>query len=47
MLHISKKATQDGTFTVYIEREAVAWGLTRSAADALIDRLWENSLLKS
>ena len=39
MDRIAKKATQDGTFTVYLESEAVAWGLTSSAADALIERL--------
>ena len=39
MARIAKKAGQDGTFTVYLESEAVAWGLTSSAADALIKRL--------
>jgi hypothetical protein len=39
MLHITKKPTQDGTFTVYVEATAVAWGLTTSAADRLIDQL--------
>ncbi len=29
MARIAKKASQDGTFTVYLESEAVAWGLTR------------------
>lgn len=36
---IVKKPTQDGTFTVYVEATAVAWGLTHAAADDLIDRL--------
>ena len=36
MTRIAKKATQDGTYTVYREDEAVAWGLSSSAADALI-----------
>jgi len=39
MPEIAKKATQDGTFTVYLGERAIAWGLTGSAADALIDRL--------
>ena len=39
MARIAKKASQDGTFTVYLESEAVAWGLTSSAADALMARL--------
>ena len=39
MRHIAKKPTQDGTFTVYLETQAVAWGLSSSAADALIERL--------
>ena len=39
MAHIAKTATQDGTFTVYLESVAVAWGLSSSAADALIERL--------
>jgi hypothetical protein len=43
---LCKKATQDGTYTVYLENRAVAWGLTGSAADALIDTLWESSLLR-
>jgi hypothetical protein len=42
MLHITKIATQDGTFTVYVDATAVAWGLTTSAADDLI-----NTLLRS
>ncbi len=39
MDRIAKKANQDGTFTVYLESEAVAWGLSSSAADALMERL--------
>ncbi len=39
MARVAKKANQDGTFTVYLESEAVAWGLTSSAADALMARL--------
>lgn len=39
MLHIAKRPTQDGTFTVYVDAKAVAWGLTNSAADDLIDKL--------
>jgi hypothetical protein len=39
MLRITKMATQDGTFTVYVDARAVAWGLTTSAADDLIATL--------
>jgi hypothetical protein len=39
MARIAKKESQDGTFTVYLESEAVAWGLTSSAADTLIARM--------
>ena len=39
MDRIAKKATQDDTFTVYLESEAVAWELSSSAADALMERL--------
>lgn len=39
MLRITKKPTQDGTFTVYVDAKAVAWGLTTSAADDLISKL--------
>ncbi|WP_200901941.1 hypothetical protein [Microvirga vignae] len=39
MVGVEKKATQDGTFTVYRDNNAVAWGLTSSAADALIEKL--------
>ena len=39
MSPICKKANQDGTYTVYRGDDAIAWGLTRAAADMLIDRL--------
>jgi hypothetical protein len=39
MAHIAMKATQDGTFTVYVENRPVAWGLTCSAAGILIERM--------
>jgi hypothetical protein len=39
MIHIAKRATQDGTFTVYLGDQPVAWGLTSHVADALIQRL--------
>jgi hypothetical protein len=39
MTHIAKKPNQDGTFTVYVENRPVAWGLTSSAADILIERM--------
>jgi hypothetical protein len=43
MDRIAKKPNQDGTFTVYLEAQAVAWGLNSSAADALIERLMQVS----
>jgi hypothetical protein len=39
MSRIAKRATQDGTFTVYFEAQPIAWGLTSTAADALIQNL--------
>jgi hypothetical protein len=39
MARIAKKATQDGNFTVYLGETAIAWGLTSTAADSLIERL--------
>ena len=39
MARLAKKATQDGTYTVYLDGQAVAWGLTCSAADLLIANL--------
>jgi hypothetical protein len=39
MIHVAKQATHDGTFTVYLGDRPIAWGLTRHAADALIERL--------
>ena len=39
MSPIRKKANQDGTYTVYLGDNAVAWGLTSAAADTLIVRL--------
>ncbi|MET0743959.1 MAG: hypothetical protein ABWY78_11355 [Microvirga sp.] len=39
MSPIRKKANQDGTYTVYLGDNAIAWGLTSAAADTLIDRL--------
>ncbi len=39
MPRIAKKPTEDGTYTVYLDAQAVAWGLSSSAADALIERL--------
>jgi hypothetical protein len=43
MDRVAKKPNQDGTFTVYLESQAVAWGLNSSAADALIERLMQVS----
>jgi hypothetical protein len=45
MVRVEKKATQDGTFTVYLDNNAVAWGLTSSAADTLIERLRDSRYL--
>ncbi|PVE20324.1 hypothetical protein DC522_33010 [Microvirga sp. KLBC 81] len=39
MARVAKKATQDGTFTVYVEETPSAWGLTSAAADILMQRL--------
>jgi hypothetical protein len=36
---VYKRATHDGNYTVYREREVVGCGLTRAAADALIAAL--------
>jgi len=44
---LCKKATQDGTYTVYLENQAVAWGLTGPAADAIIDTLYAVGELSS
>jgi len=44
MARIAKKATQDGTFTVYVGETAVAWGLTSTAADMLIERLFSRDV---
>jgi hypothetical protein len=44
MVRTAKKATQDGTYTVYLDEEAVAWGLSRLAADALIESLTISAL---
>jgi len=38
---MAKKATQDGNFTVYLGETAIAWGLTSTAADSLIEQLLE------
>jgi hypothetical protein len=47
MTHIAKKATQDGTYTVYFGERAVAWGLTNSAADSLVEKLLSTVLMPS
>jgi hypothetical protein len=39
MMQIAKKATQDGTYTVYVQGKPIAWGLSSAAADRLIVRL--------
>jgi hypothetical protein len=44
MARIAKKATQDGTSTIYVGETAVTWGLTSTAADMLIDRLFSRDV---
>ena len=39
MLQTTKKATQDGTYTVYVQGVPIAWGLSSIAADRLVERL--------
>jgi hypothetical protein len=39
MMQAAKKATQDGTYTVYVQGKPIAWGLSSTAADRLIERL--------
>ena len=39
MIQATKKATQDGTYTVYVQGRPIAWGLSRTAADRLIEKL--------
>lgn len=43
MIRVVKKATQDGTYTVYVRGKAIAWGLSSIAADSLIGRLLSTS----
>ena len=38
-MQVAKKATQDGTYTVYVQGKPIAWGLSGTAADRLIVRL--------
>ena len=44
MARIAKEATQDGTFTIYVGEAAVACGLTSTAADMLIERLFSRDV---
>ena len=39
MMQAAKKATQDGTYMVYVQGKPIAWGLSRTAADRLIEKL--------
>jgi len=39
MIQVTKKATQDGTYTVYVQGKPIAWGLSTIAADRLVERL--------
>ena len=43
MIQVAKKATQDGTYTVYVRGKPIAWGLSRVAADSLVERLLSTS----
>lgn len=43
MMQAAKKATQDGTYTVYVHGKPIAWGLSSTAADRLIERLHERA----
>ena len=43
MLPITKKPTQDGTYTVYLGSIAVGHCLTRAAADQLMEELRRNA----
>ncbi len=38
-MQVAKKATQDGTYTVYLQGKPIASGLSSTAADRLIERL--------
>jgi hypothetical protein len=38
-MHVIKKATQDGTYTVYVQGRPIAWSLSSAAADRLVKRL--------
>jgi hypothetical protein len=39
MIQVAKKATQDGTYTVYVQGRLIAWCLSTTAADRLVERL--------
>ena len=43
MTQVAKKTTQDGTYTVYVQGKPIAWGLSTTAADRLIERLRSTS----
>jgi endonuclease V-like protein UPF0215 family len=43
VIQIAKKATQDGTYTVYVQGRPIAWGLSTTAADRLVERLLSTS----
>jgi endonuclease V-like protein UPF0215 family len=43
MTQVTKKATQDGTYTVYVQGKPIAWGLSTTAADRLVERLLSTS----
>jgi hypothetical protein len=43
MIQVVKKATQDGTYTVYVRGRPIAWGLSGIAADRLVEKLLSTS----
>jgi endonuclease V-like protein UPF0215 family len=43
MIQVAKKATQDGTYTVYVQGKPIAWGLSTTDADRLVERLLSTS----
>ena len=45
MIQVTKKATQDGTYTVYVQGGPVAWRLSTIAADRLVERLLSTAMV--
>lgn len=46
MIRVTKKATQDGTYTVYVQGKPIAWGLSTIAADRLVERLLSTAMVQ-